>query len=258
MWRAGWLMVLVALLAAVISTGADGAAFGLVVAGCLLVGSSLGLDSLSTPPMAPRAVAPPVRGRWGALNSPADRVPSHGTHAYGQTFAIDLRYEPEGGAPPVGAGAGFAPPREFPGFGRTCSRRRMGASPRSTIARATTAAGRHRAPAPTCGSRLNSARRLVERGCCWATSSCSTSAARCMRVWPTFRAAPHRSSPDSVSLAANPSPAVATRATRASHTFTSSSWTVPVARSPPGSRSSSPPAGMANRRAIRASHVAGS
>lgn len=46
----------------------------------------------------PRArveVEPPVTGRWTALNSPADRVPSHGTHGYGQTYAIDIVAEPE-------------------------------------------------------------------------------------------------------------------------------------------------------------------
>ncbi|HZX37503.1 MAG TPA: M23 family metallopeptidase [Streptomyces sp.] len=38
----------------------------------------------------------PVTGRWSALNSPADKVPSHGTHGYGQTYAIDIVAEPEG------------------------------------------------------------------------------------------------------------------------------------------------------------------
>lgn len=33
---------------------------------------------------------PPVAGRWSAINSPADRVPSHGVHTYGQTYAIDI------------------------------------------------------------------------------------------------------------------------------------------------------------------------
>ncbi|MCX4824149.1 M23 family metallopeptidase [Streptomyces sp. NBC_01142] len=37
----------------------------------------------------------PVTGRWSALNSPADKVPSHGTHAYGQTYAIDIVADPE-------------------------------------------------------------------------------------------------------------------------------------------------------------------
>lgn len=48
----------------------------------------------------PVEVDPPVTGRWLALNSPADRTPSHGTHAYGQTYAIDVVAEPEPGARP--------------------------------------------------------------------------------------------------------------------------------------------------------------
>ncbi|MFF7793825.1 peptidoglycan DD-metalloendopeptidase family protein [Streptomyces sp. NPDC007991] len=48
----------------------------------------------------PVEVQPPVTGRWTALNSPADRTPSHGTHAYGQTYAIDVVAEPEPGARP--------------------------------------------------------------------------------------------------------------------------------------------------------------
>ncbi len=38
----------------------------------------------------PITVAPPVAGRWLAINSPGNRVPSHGLHAYGQTYAVDL------------------------------------------------------------------------------------------------------------------------------------------------------------------------
>ncbi|MEU0223442.1 M23 family metallopeptidase [Streptomyces sp. NPDC006284] len=67
----------------------------------------------------PVEVGPPVTGRWSALNSPANRTPSHGVHAYGQTYAIDLVAEPEPGARP-----GFRllwPParrnRDFPAFG---------------------------------------------------------------------------------------------------------------------------------------------
>ncbi|TFD76713.1 M23 family metallopeptidase [Cryobacterium fucosi] len=32
----------------------------------------------------------PFQGRWIAQNSPANRVPSHGTHLFGTTFAIDF------------------------------------------------------------------------------------------------------------------------------------------------------------------------
>ncbi|MFC8571417.1 M23 family metallopeptidase [Streptomyces sp. NPDC057245] len=67
----------------------------------------------------PVGVAPPVTGRWSALNSPADRTPSHGLHTYGQTFAIDLVAEPEPGARPrfraLWPLARHA--RDFPAFG---------------------------------------------------------------------------------------------------------------------------------------------
>ncbi|MBQ1117675.1 M23 family metallopeptidase [Streptomyces sp. C3-3] len=46
-------------------------------------------------PRPPVEVDPPVTGRWTALNSPADKVPSHGTHVYGQTYAIDIVAEAE-------------------------------------------------------------------------------------------------------------------------------------------------------------------
>ncbi|MBB6415719.1 M23 family metallopeptidase [Streptomyces massasporeus] len=66
----------------------------------------------------PLEVAPPVTGRWSALNSPADRTPSHGVHAHGQTYAIDILAEPELGGRP--AFARLWPiarrPQDFPAF----------------------------------------------------------------------------------------------------------------------------------------------
>lgn len=41
-------------------------------------------------------IGQPMAGRWSALNGPAAKVPSHGTHDLGQTYAIDLLYEPSG------------------------------------------------------------------------------------------------------------------------------------------------------------------
>ncbi len=68
---------------------------------------------------APRRVRLPVIGRWVALNSPANRVPSHGLHAYGQTYALDLVHEPpDRPRPSFGSGSGFRPPSEFPAFGQ--------------------------------------------------------------------------------------------------------------------------------------------
>lgn len=71
------------------------------------------------PRITPRTLSAPVRGRWSALNSPSSKVPSHGTHGHGQTFAVDLIFEPEDGSRPTfGAGPGFRPPTDFPGFGQ--------------------------------------------------------------------------------------------------------------------------------------------
>ncbi|WP_228922137.1 M23 family metallopeptidase [Streptomyces sp. DH7] len=75
-------------------------------------------------PRPPVEVDPPVTGRWTALNSPADKVPSHGTHVYGQTYAIDIVAEPKAEE----GGATARPPfrllwpvvrrnRDFPAFG---------------------------------------------------------------------------------------------------------------------------------------------
>ncbi|MEU2076265.1 M23 family metallopeptidase [Streptomyces sp. NPDC013489] len=64
-------------------------------------------------------VAPPVTGRWSALNSPADRTPSHGTHQLGQTYAIDITRED--GAKPRPGFAWLWPvvrrSEDFPAFG---------------------------------------------------------------------------------------------------------------------------------------------
>ena len=76
----------------------------------------LRLGTVRRPPV---EVAAPVAGRWLACNSPADRVPSHHLHAYGQTYAIDLVHEPAGGRRP---GLAWWPlarrPADFPGFGQ--------------------------------------------------------------------------------------------------------------------------------------------
>ncbi|MFI9465623.1 M23 family metallopeptidase [Streptomyces xiamenensis] len=66
----------------------------------------------------PLEVAPPVIGRWLAMNSPADKVPSHGTHGYGQSHAIDIVAEPaDGSRPAFGWWPPSLPNRDFPAFG---------------------------------------------------------------------------------------------------------------------------------------------
>ncbi|MFS0696002.1 M23 family metallopeptidase [Streptomyces nitrosporeus] len=57
-------------------------------------------------PREPVEVLPPVAGRWSALNSPADRVPSHGVHAFGQTYAIDIVAEGPGKGTEAGGATG--------------------------------------------------------------------------------------------------------------------------------------------------------
>lgn len=65
------------------------------------------------------AVVAPVAGRWLGLNSPQDKVPSHGVHTLGQTYAIDLIHDPDGsGRRPLSRGIGMHPPQEFVSFGQ--------------------------------------------------------------------------------------------------------------------------------------------
>lgn len=68
----------------------------------------------------PRVVEVPVRGRWVAVNSPAAKVPSHGVHSAGQTYAIDLVHWPDETTPwkAVHRRPLMRPPEDFPGFGQ--------------------------------------------------------------------------------------------------------------------------------------------
>jgi murein DD-endopeptidase MepM/ murein hydrolase activator NlpD len=110
LWAAGALL-LGSLLAGPAWTGPAGLV--LLAAGMALY---FRVGTVRRPPV---EVDAPVTGRWLAVNSPADKVPSHGLHAYGQTYAIDLVHEPtEGSRPEFGAGPPFRPPEDFPAFGR--------------------------------------------------------------------------------------------------------------------------------------------
>ena len=107
----GWLVIVL--------TGAASLGVALVAAGAVPLFLSLAAALWpGAPRIEPVLVAAPVRGRWVALNSPASKRPSHGTHGYGQTYAVDLVHEPEPGSRPAfAAGPGFRPPTDFPGFG---------------------------------------------------------------------------------------------------------------------------------------------
>ena len=66
-------------------------------------------------------VAFPFTGRWRVLNSPADRVPSHGTSAFASSYAIDfVPVDASGRTAPVTLRTLVRPepPERFPGFGR--------------------------------------------------------------------------------------------------------------------------------------------
>lgn len=68
----------------------------------------------------PVVVRSPVRGRWVPVNSPADKVPSHGTHELGQTYAIDLVHVPDPSRTwqPVRRWPLASRPETFPAFGQ--------------------------------------------------------------------------------------------------------------------------------------------
>jgi hypothetical protein len=68
----------------------------------------------------PVPVHSPVQGRWIAVNSPADKVPSHGVHSAGQAYAIDLVHWPDPTTPwkPLHPWPLLCRPEEFPGFGQ--------------------------------------------------------------------------------------------------------------------------------------------
>jgi hypothetical protein len=96
----------------------DLGAVPLIGVAVFLVGLVLYLR-LGTVRREPIEVRPPVAGRWVPVHSPADRVPSHGLHAYGQTYAIDLVHEPaERPRPKFGWWPPVRPPTDFPGFGQ--------------------------------------------------------------------------------------------------------------------------------------------
>lgn len=69
----------------------------------------------------PVDLAYPFTGRWRTQNSPADRVPSHGTALFATSFAIDFVPVDEAGrTAPFSLGSLLRPepPERFPGFGR--------------------------------------------------------------------------------------------------------------------------------------------
>lgn len=72
--------------------------------------------------MAPVDLAYPLQGRWLVQNSPADRVPSHGTARFAASYAIDfVPVDESGRSAPIRLWTWLRPepPERFPGFGRS-------------------------------------------------------------------------------------------------------------------------------------------
>ncbi|UFU05563.1 M23 family metallopeptidase [Ruania halotolerans] len=65
----------------------------------------------------PVRLAPPVRGRWVALNSPGSAVPSHGVKAYGQMYAVDLLHPSPAASVSIGWGLRARRPESYSCFG---------------------------------------------------------------------------------------------------------------------------------------------
>ncbi|MBJ7329026.1 MAG: M23 family metallopeptidase [Solirubrobacteraceae bacterium] len=87
-------------------------------AGILLIAVGMPITLFpAAPEVQPFPIDPPLRGRWLIANSPADHVPSHGTHGLGQTWGIDFVPEPEPGSRPAFGTRGFDVPESYPGFG---------------------------------------------------------------------------------------------------------------------------------------------
>jgi murein DD-endopeptidase MepM/ murein hydrolase activator NlpD len=66
-------------------------------------------------------LAYPFRGRWVVQNSPADRVPSHGTRRFATAYAIDfVPVDERGRSAPLSLASMVRPepPERFSGFGR--------------------------------------------------------------------------------------------------------------------------------------------
>lgn len=114
------LIVLGAVLIIVRLAGLGNLAISVAGAVLFLAGLATAMLRVRRDPRPARHVRAPVRGRWVPVNSPADKVPSHGTQEAGQAYAIDLVHHPDTSVTWRGIRPGRVArrPETFPGFGR--------------------------------------------------------------------------------------------------------------------------------------------
>jgi hypothetical protein len=194
---------------------------------------------LGTVRRSPVEVALPVAGRWLAFNSPADRVPSHHLHAYGQTYAIDLVHDPAGDRRP---GLAWWPPArrpgDFPGFGQPVL-----APADATVVRAHDAERDHWSrtspPALLYLAVEGAVRELLGPGRILGNHLVLDLGGGVYAALAHLRRGSLRVRVGDGSPPASRWPTAATPATRPSPTCTSSSWTTPASCWPPASPSGS-------------------
>ena len=88
-----------------------------VVVAAIIVLSLLLEVAPAAEPGPPVELAPPVRGTWTAVNSPGQRIPSHGTRTRGQLSAVDVCGRSTPDTPPlVRFGLRGTRPERYPGF----------------------------------------------------------------------------------------------------------------------------------------------
>ena len=95
--------------------------------GVLSVSAWTSLRQRPDPRSEPQTLRLPVTGRWRALNTPATRVPSHGTHFLAQSYAFDLvGAEDRPTRPLLRRVFGLDHPGSYPAFGRAVVAPAMG------------------------------------------------------------------------------------------------------------------------------------
>ncbi|MGP4968885.1 M23 family metallopeptidase [Glutamicibacter ardleyensis] len=104
-----------------IITGEPRISWWVVVFACICIIYGLAATAFSPVSRSPKLkLSSPVLGHWFVVNSPSSKIPSHGTHGYGQAFAADfVLHSTDSNLEPTNPRSlrGFKRPEEFPSFG---------------------------------------------------------------------------------------------------------------------------------------------